>query len=325
MDVRPNRVNIRPTRLSGYRRFMRLAAITTGYAIPQADFDASLHSVFRTAANLRLANQDLLLTLVSANQADLPQGMRIASPGDFTFEQLSTGAHATCRDGILSFEGSALEVDLNRANRWQCDLPALRTDLADPAVAAAWRFTWQLLNQRQANQAAEIVAEHLLHPEHSTAFPISRRIGQALGEIMMAMRNHRVHDLSALTHIIGLGSGLTPSGDDFLVGFLAGLWCGVQDSAKRLQWVTQLGQAIAHLSCRTNDISHTYLQHAAHGQVSSRLQGLARAISSAASPGEIVPLAELAMRTGYTSGMDAVTGLLFGLAAWDGELTPLAR
>ena len=58
---------------------MRLTAISTGYAIPYIDFDASVHSVFRTAVNLRPANKDLLLTLVVASEADLPQGNE--SPG----------------------------------------------------------------------------------------------------------------------------------------------------------------------------------------------------------------------------------------------------
>ena len=83
--------------------------------------------------------------------------------------------------------------------------------------------------------------------------------------------------------------------------------------------MSKLGQAVIHLSGRTNDISRTYLYHATNGQVSSRLETLARAISRPESPGQLLLVAESAMQSGHTSGMDAVTGLLLGLATWEGE------
>ncbi len=88
---------------------------------------------------------------------------------------------------------------------------------------------------------------------------------------------------------------------------------------ERSQFVSKLGQVVIHLSGQTNDISRTYLYHAAHGQVSSRLETLARAISRPENPEQLLPVAKSAMRSGHTSGMDAVTGLLLGLAAWEGE------
>jgi hypothetical protein len=120
-----------------------------------------------------------------------------------------------------------------------------------------------------------------------------------------------------LKALIGLGTGLTPSGDDFLVGYLVGLWCTVRDTEERRQFVSNLGKAVIRLSRRTNDISRTYLYHAAHGQVSSRLEALAGAICRAENLEHLLAAAESAMQTGHTSGMDAVTGLLVGLAAWE--------
>jgi len=298
---------------------MRLTAISTGYAIPYIDFDATIHSVFRTAVNLRPANKDLLLTLVVASEADLPQGIRLDSPDGFSFEQLSTGRDVFCRDNTLIFEGSALAVEFYQGKRWQCDLPALDTDLTNPAVANAWKLVWQSLNECQVRLGAEIVAQALLHSDGIVQSAISRRVGEAIHTLIEATRSYQLNELSALTQLIGLGTGLTPCGDDFLVGYLAGLWCTVRDFVERRQFVSKLGQAVIHLSGRTNDISRTYLHHATYGQVSSRLDTLAREISSPESPGLLLPVAESAMQSGHTSGMDAVTGLLLGLATWQGE------
>ena len=81
--------------------------------------------------------------------------------------------------------------------------------------------------------------------------------------------------------------------------------------------MSELGQRIIELSVRTNDISRTYLFHAVHGQVSSRITALAEAISRAEEPHRLLEIAEQAMQTGHTSGMDTVTGLLLGIAAWN--------
>ena len=117
--------------------------------------------------------------------------------------------------------------------------------------------------------------------------------------------------------MIGLGGGLTPSGDDILVGYLAGLWTTVLDRPERIRCVSSLGEAvIATRPEGTNAISRTYLFHAARGQVSSRLSDLAAVICRGEDADRVLRVAESAMKVGHTSGMDAVTGLLVGLAAW---------
>ena len=70
------------------KRLMHLKAISIGYAVPRTDFDATVHSVFRSAVNLRPAKGGLLLTLITSGEADLPQGIRVDFPEDFSFERL---------------------------------------------------------------------------------------------------------------------------------------------------------------------------------------------------------------------------------------------
>jgi hypothetical protein len=298
---------------------MRLTALSTGYAIPYTDFDATIHSVFRTAVNLRPANGDLLLTLVAAGEADLPQGICLDTPAGFSFEQLNPGSDVFCRERSLVFENSALVVDFCHARRWQCDLPAMRIDMTGPGVMEAWKSVWQALNERQVRLGAEIVAQALLHSNGMVQSAISQRAREAIRDLMDATCRYQLDDLSILTQLIGLGTGLTPCGDDFVVGYLAGLWCTVRGFVERRHWVSKLGETVIHLSEQTNDISRTYLYHAAYGQVSSRLDALAGAISRPENPVQLLQVAESAMQSGHTSGMDTVTGLLFGFAAWAGE------
>lgn len=314
--------------------------------MPRADFDAVVHSVFQSAINLRPANGDELLTLVASGEADLPQGIRVDTPEDFSFEIFSMGEQAVCRDNILRLD--TLTMDLHRARHWKCDLPALKFDPTNPAVASAWSFVWNALNEQQIESNAEIIADNICYCDRrpaprsnplissdSTANPreeiasrssqrhhptilsnVSRNAGEAMRDLVVATQRYDLTDTSSIKSLIGLGIGLTPSGDDLLVGYLAGLWCTVHNISERLQFISDLGREVIRCSTQTNDISRTYLYHAAHGQVSSLLMNLAEAICHGDNPDRLLVAAEFAMQVGHTSGMDAVTGLLLGLTAW---------
>jgi len=257
-----------------------------------------------------------LLTLVTSNEADVPQGIRVDTPDGFSFEIFCAGESVTCRDGILRFASSALTIDLRGAVSFSCNLPALQADMTNPVVATAWRRAWQTLNERQIRSGAEIIAQDLFLSGETIRAGVSRKAGEAMRNLFEATQRYDMTSVSSVRALIGLGAGLTPSGDDLLVGYLAGLWCSVLDKSERVQFVSNLGKAVIRLSCQTNDISRTYLYHASRGQVSSPLTNLAEAICRGENSDRLITTIKSAMQVGHTSGMDVVSGLLVGLAAW---------
>jgi len=296
---------------------MSFTAISIGYAVPTEGFDAAVHSAFQSALNLRLHGDDGLLTLLASSEGDLPQGIRLNTPKDFSFEEIQAGEAARCRDGILHFKNSSLAIQLNGARRWKCDLPRLKFDSTRPAASAAWDFVWHLLNKGQRLTGSEIVADDLFQWNGPGQPSVSYRVSEALCGLLKTTRQYDSTDASAVSGLIGLGAGLTPSGDDLLVGYMAGLWCAMQQRSDRAQFVASLGKTIIQLSDKTNDISRTYLYHAARGQVSSHLANLAESICRGDDTQQLDKIAQTAMKVGHTSGMDAVSGLLIGLRAWE--------
>lgn len=296
---------------------MHLNAISVGYATPRTNFDATVHSVFHSAINLHLNGEKSLLTLVTSDEADLPQGIRVATPDDFSFEIFRAGESVTCRGDILRFASSALTIDLHEAKSFSCNLSALYVEITRPSVATAWQWVWQVLNERQTESNAEIIAQDLFRSDETIRTGVPRKAGKAMRSLFAATRQFNLAAASSLNSLIGLGTGLTPNGDDLLIGYLAGLWCTVRDRHERLQFILELGKAIIRLSQQTNDISRTYLYHASRGQVSSRLADLAEEICRGENSDRLFAAAKSAMQVGHTSGMDAVTGLLIGLVNWE--------
>ena len=112
--------------------------------------------------------------------------------------------------------------------------------------------------------------------------------------------------------LVGLGPGLTPSGDDFLAGAMiaaraigegdvsAELWARIHSPAKR----------------STNAISIAYLEAAAQGWGNAALHDLLSALLRNDTLALRVSLHALD-RIGHTSGWDAAAGAITTLQSWE--------
>ena len=277
-----------------YNKVMILAE-TLGCAIPTHDFDASVHSVFTHACNLQITGGGLI-TLLDSKLGKLPQGIMLSLPDAFSFESIGfrRGQYVACRNGIIHINPLPFQIDLTTATHWRADLLSYPIDMRRPAVRRAWlaaHAEWQ-----RVPTPADAIAAKAQSVIRSTLPLLARAV--------------RAHDLESsrqyAARLIGLGIGLTPSGDDVLVGFLAGLW----STFGRQSFLDHFAQEVISLAPRTTDISRAYLIHAAQGQVSSVLENLCHAIARGAPADEIRHATLIALHVGHTSGADGVGGLL---------------
>jgi hypothetical protein len=103
----------------------------------------------------------------------------------------------------------------------------------------------------------------------------------------------------AVSDLVGLGPGLTPSGDDFLIGALAALSAVGQTNMR-----AALGRAVVAAAGRTSPLSASLLRAAAAGHVGENLHAMVAAIITGDADGAI----DAATRIGHTSGWDALAG-----------------
>ncbi len=297
---------------------MLFNAVTIGGAVPRHHFDGAVQASFSSAANLRLDDGGTMITLLASDDNDLPQGIRLQASTEAALSELRPGERAVCRAGVLRFETFPMTIDLRPAQRWVSDLPALRADMGRPHADRAWEVIWEALTRRQTASRAEIVASELVSREPGSL--TGQKISQVVIEIVSATRRLVPGEAAAsCCKLIGLGQGLTPSGDDLLVGYLAGLWSTVKDCVERRVFIQELSEAITRSAAQTTDLSRTYLILAAKGQVSRSISVLIEAISQGWGTIPLLQAAEKVMSVGHTSGMDMATGLLIGLGIWDGE------
>jgi hypothetical protein len=124
------------------------------------------------------------------------------------------------------------------------------------------------------------------------------------------------HAVDAAERIVGLGPGLTPSGDDALAGLLLALRLlgGAVPGGGRAVWLADwLGAAVtANARDRTTSLAATLLHCAARGQASVEAAAVLRGI---AGQDPLLPAARRLLSTGHTSGADLAWGLLLGCRA----------
>ena len=117
--------------------------------------------------------------------------------------------------------------------------------------------------------------------------------------------------------LAGLGTGLTPDGDDFMMGCILALWArwageGVEEAAS---WIS------LEAAPRTTPLAAAWLQAAGRGECSVRWHGLLQAIL-AENEENIRDAARAIIHQGHTSGASALAGFTAVLMGEvDGERT----
>ena len=146
------------------------------------------------------------------------------------------------------------------------------------------------------------------------------RAALGIQALLTAHRRGDVHRIrTSARRLAGLGPGLTPSGDDWLAGWLVGLRVSQaidRNSEHDSLTVETVSKAVLQgASDQTTELSLAFLAAAADGALAQVWHLLIDALSNA-DPAPLRQVAAQIMQVGATSGADMLAGFL---AAFDGE------
>lgn len=282
---------------------MRIQAVSTGIPEYAAAFEAVIHSVFSSSVNLEVMGWDTLMAILASEDIDQPGNIRVSYRDARFTEGLYSGQKVICEKDSITIRETNIWIDLRQARRIDCQMPALSFPPSQGNRDALNAVRESLENEKvirasrtQTNQMFE------------------KRLSAGVESLSQVAKSLNLRQAQEIAHgLIGLGQGLTPSGDDILLGFLAGFMptCG-QDPARRA-FLESFSKVIAISARETNAISRTYLIHASQGRFSTALIRLVEAICLELDPAEVTAAALRVLRTGHSSGVDIVTGLLAAL------------
>jgi hypothetical protein len=142
---------------------------------------------------------------------------------------------------------------------------------------------------------------------------MAKQVNRPLREVNIAIEDNEQQISQLVDGLIGFGFGLTPDGDDYLLGYLAAISFLPQDIISRHR--RALTRIIISRLDRTNDISQHYLKRATEGHFSEAICQLLTHLSAPFSPSPLAAAATAVMRFGASSGVDCLAGLLHGIRA----------
>ncbi len=156
-----------------------------------------------------------------------------------------------------------------------------------PLAASAARALWSEIASR------EDLGSALLH----TIAGLAEQLLNGL------IRSDRGQIQGAASKLAGLGGGVTPAGDDFMLGAIHALWASTD-----LARATDLGRAVvAAVGSLTNAVSLAWLRAAARGEAGNEWHALFEAVLA---DRPIDQVARVLIRRGHTSGADALAGFV---------------
>lgn len=260
-----------------------------------------VHGVSASALHLQPEGTRDFLTLVGRRGGGLPHAVALACE-ELGPWGVAPGDAARFTDGVLllTAAGGPVRVELAHARRLpRRTLPAISSP-GTARLACARR-----LAELQAAAGADLRLE-VLTGDAAPPSPLAARLAASARALADATA-----DLDALGRaaaaLLGVGGGVTPSGDGFLAGYLA-----AARAAGRPALADALGRAIERGLERTSAPSGFLLRCAIAGEWPGPLVDLAEALAADRQPEALGAVAALcAMDAG--AGADLAAGMLFGL------------
>ena len=248
------------------------------------------HSVFENSINLIWLNSD---------EQDQPFSLLLTlTHGDAYHQEylivLKKEAFFQCKEWI----DESTVLTLSSAG---LSSPKLSIRLSDHALWQSERLVKQVFSETQIQQIVSILQGRMAKIQQPMWYSAYQKI---MNQFLDYKQNKDIH---ALEQMLGLGIGLTPSGDDFLLGLFAAL------QANNISGTKELMQQIVKRSLKaTTTISQHYLRTAAKGFFSGSLIAFNR-LDQQADEADISRCLHNILRKGATSGLDTALGYFSGI------------
>jgi len=294
---------------------MRLDARALGLLaadIVASQQDGAVLAAFERSFYLEIG--DRLLAVVSGDLQDGPINICLLKTGPITALGIMPGqVFSMTADGLARKDG--LNIALSGAAIWAPESVALPIDRR-----VLENGLDRLCNQLDAKQRQTDSLLQFFHGEGAEGTAEGTAVLRAASPSLQVL-DHRLpawfsgspldDDIKNIESLLGLGPGLTPSGDDLLCGVL--IACS---ELGELRVARQLGQGLLSAAKdRTHLISQAHLGAAIEGYGAAPLHSLLKAVIMDEGE-EMSEALDAILKIGHSSGGDALGGIILTLRAY---------
>ncbi len=272
----------------------------------------TIHSIFNNGMNIRMGER--IIFIGTMKNGRLPFGIHLQN--DIAHELLQS-VHSPSpviwkeRTGELFFETANVYLNLrsgipfsNKMNEHNDHVELCTRNIKEMITTLVETEEKTGLDVDIEQFILDYLTEGKIEPHNQTV--------QKIYELMNAVFSEDAYEVdTVLRYFLGRGKGLTPSGDDHLVGILA-IHHGFQ--AFSPTFLSTLKKIVEHDSI-TTDIGKEYLLYALKGEFSSFILNIINNLQEKDHQLELKKHLQDILAMGHSSGIDTAFGLVIGLLA----------
>jgi len=209
-------------------------------------------------------------------------------------------------EGVVG-PSAALKLRFSRATEWDGRVRPLTSLTGSELYRNADQLEAWLMQHASGRGLASLLPA--LRGKDSNLSPSGRKILAPLKPLLAGRHPSTTALLQMAGNVLGLGEGLTPSGDDFLVGLLAAL--RLSGRQKGLLPAPDRHRFLKTVMVETSDLSAEFIRCALEGNFAEPVVLLVESLfvqDPSAWPSNAACLAG----TGHSSGIDAMVGMVVG-------------
>lgn len=266
------------------------------------------HSVFNNVVNIKWGNK-----LISIQNRMVPRGtLSMIVDGEVNFKKHSNSLQGKLDINEYIVTIGTMKFLINEPEIWDPQLKHLpKIYSVDKEVFIKKLKNIILINGKDSGikdatlKSLEPNISQCYIQQNSLFYKILIETTKSLNNINLNVAANKISDL------IGIGIGLTPSGDDFLVGLISVLHSAKQEKYYVKKFYVLLCEEIIKNSNKTTDVSKSYLLEAVDGRFSESFHNIYAALEKE-NLEELYKTALSMMAVGHSSGTDGLCGILWG-------------
>lgn len=255
-----------------------------------------IHSIFQHAVNF-VNKEDYLVTVLESSSGCSSQAITV-NPSDLT-DLISNLIITKEYIDITSL------IDFEKAEIIYFKLPEAIDNSHYDSIAVKIKLFAECLieNGNLSGFTASIVGGRTIYEKY---------IKECLHILKYAYINHNKSQMAAgLRRFVGLGQGLTPSGDDFICGFISALYYCPDLTGLDKTWIREMGlKVLEDAKNNTTLISYNMLRCCMNGELSEHMQDLLKSLLTCNDENLESDINKI-IQIGSTSGSDTACGILF--------------
>lgn len=271
-----------------------------------------VHSLFKRVINFKYNNQ--MYSILQKNLDNGPYSIRVNKEkySDFSELNINIGDLVVLRNGYLEIEG-VFKLKLDNKNLWS---PKKSTIYFNENSMFLLKKNIQAYNQILfTNGNVGGVKYHYIKKyiqadvDHKVTL-IEKELDIRISNFISGINNSYVNPSKKIFSLIGFGNGLTPSGDDFLTGFITALH--FIKNTKTMLTFNKVANILENNILYTTDVSKAMIKASLEGKTRENLINFVYALFDNDSS-KLIYSVDKIFSIGSSSGTDLSVGIIIGL------------